>query len=220
MRHWNATLALYWLLKQMVKYDCLWTWIGNKALIRPVYRGLTLNDIFPRLAGIKYITELDASSGYNNLKLDKRSSYLTKFSCPFGRHRYIRSPFRTVSAGYMFQEKTDELFSGMLNAFGIADNILIEGFNEQGNDHDEISDKVLLICKQANFKLNKDKVSFKMKQHSLLWLNNLMTGCKAKIQGKFKYLLLCCHKIQKRTAVVPGCISNYLSKLSPTTAQA
>ena len=51
----------------------------NKALIRPVHRWLLLNYILTRLAGVKYLTLIDVSSGYNNLKLDKQSSYLTAF---------------------------------------------------------------------------------------------------------------------------------------------
>ena len=44
----------------------------NKVLIRPVHRGLTLNDILIRLAGIKYLTLNDVSSGYHNLKLEEQ----------------------------------------------------------------------------------------------------------------------------------------------------
>ena len=56
----------------------------NQALIRPVYRGLTLNDILPRLNNVQYMSII-MSSGYHNLKLDKQSSYLTTFSYLFGR---------------------------------------------------------------------------------------------------------------------------------------
>ena len=55
----------------------------NKTLIRPVHRGPTLNDILPRLLGIKYLTVIDASSGNHKLKLDEKPPYLTIFSCPF-----------------------------------------------------------------------------------------------------------------------------------------
>ena len=40
--------------------------------------------------------------------------------------------------GDMFQKKTDELFSSMLNVFGIADDILIPSFDEWGKGHDEM----------------------------------------------------------------------------------
>ena len=60
----------------------------NQALIRPIHRGPTLNDILPRLNNVQYMSIIDASSGYHNLKLDKQSSYLTTFACLFGRYRY------------------------------------------------------------------------------------------------------------------------------------
>ena len=102
--------------------------IFNKAVMRHVHRGLTLNDILLRLAGKQYLTPIDTSSSYHNLKLDKRSSYLTMFSCPFGRYRYIRLPFRAALLGHKFQGKIDELISGILNVFDIADDVLIAGF--------------------------------------------------------------------------------------------
>ena len=52
----------------------------NQALIRPVHRGPTLNDILPRLNNVKYMTIIDASSGYHDLKLNEKSSYLTTFT--------------------------------------------------------------------------------------------------------------------------------------------
>ena len=58
-------------------------------------------------------------------------------------YRHIRLAFKAVPADDMFQKKMDELFSGMLNVFGISDDTLIAGFNEQGKDHNEILDKVL-----------------------------------------------------------------------------
>ena len=51
----------------------------NQVLIRPVDKGPMLNNILLRLNNVKYISIIDASSGYHNLKLDEKSSYLTKF---------------------------------------------------------------------------------------------------------------------------------------------
>ena len=47
----------------------------NKALIRLVHRGPTVNDIFPKLKNAKYLSLADAHSGYHNLKFDDRLSY-------------------------------------------------------------------------------------------------------------------------------------------------
>ena len=64
--------------------DCLDPAKLSQALIRPVHRGPTLIIILPRLNNVKYISIIDASLGYHNLKLDRKSSYLTTFKCPFG----------------------------------------------------------------------------------------------------------------------------------------
>ena len=73
---------------------------------------------------MKYSIPVDASSGYYIFKPDDKSSYLTTFLCLFNRYQYVRL------AGDMFQKKVDALYSGMPNVFGIADEILIAGFDE------------------------------------------------------------------------------------------
>ena len=90
-------------------------------------RGPTLNDILPRLNNVQYMSIIDASSGYHNLKLDTQSSYLTTFTCQFGRYRYKCLPFGAVPAGNMFQHKIGEIFNDMPNVFGNADDILVIG---------------------------------------------------------------------------------------------
>ena len=43
----------------------------NQALIRLIHRGPTLNDILPKLNNVQYMSIIDVSLGYHNLKLDK-----------------------------------------------------------------------------------------------------------------------------------------------------
>ena len=118
----------------------------NQALIRPVHRGPMLKGILPKLNNVQYMSIIDASSGYHNLKLDKQLSYLTTFACLFGRYRYKWLPFGAAPAGDMFQCKIDEIFNDMPNVFGIADNILVIGYNKDGTDHDEAVYKLLKWC--------------------------------------------------------------------------
>ena len=99
--------------------------------------------------------------GYHNLKLDKQSSYLATFACPFGRYRYKQLLFGAALAGDMFQCKIDKIFNNMPNVFGIADDILVIGHNEDGADHDEVVYKVLKQCQDVNLKLNKEKCHFR-----------------------------------------------------------
>ena len=100
--------------KVMLCLDLAWL---NQALIRPIHRGPTLNDILCKLNTVKYMSIIDASSGYYNLQLYTKLSYLTTFACPFHRYQYRCLLFRAVPAGDMFQCKIDEIFNDMPNVF-------------------------------------------------------------------------------------------------------
>ena len=78
----------------------------NKALIKPMHRKPTLNDIFIKLTNVFYMTIADTNSGYHNLILDKKSSYLTTFSYQCGRYRFTRLHFGVVPMGHMFQQES------------------------------------------------------------------------------------------------------------------
>ena len=104
---------------------------------------------------------INASSGYHNLKLDMQSSYSTTFSCLFGRYHYNCLLFEAVLAGNMFQRKIDEIFNDIPNVFGIADDILVIGYDRDGAVHDEAVYSVLEWCQDVNLKLNKDKWHFR-----------------------------------------------------------
>ena len=54
----------------------------------------------------------------------------------------------------MFQH--DEKFSDMPNGFGIADHILVIGYDDNGADHHAVVHKVLQRCEGVNLKLNKE----------------------------------------------------------------
>ena len=133
----------------------------NQALIRPVCREPTHNDILPKLNNAKYLSLIDVSSGNHNLKLDERSSYLMMFTCQFGRYRYKWLPFGAAPAKDMFQKKIDEIFKELPNIFGIADDILVMVYEADGKDHDETLQRVLQICRKVSLKLTKDKCHFR-----------------------------------------------------------
>ena len=49
----------------------------------------------------------------------------------------------------------------MPNVFGIADDILIRGFDEQGKDNDDTLEKLIQVNRKANLKINKDECLFR-----------------------------------------------------------
>ena len=124
----------------------------NQVLIRPVNGGLSLNDIFPTLNNVKYLSLIDASSGYHNLKLDERSSYLPRVVCQFARYRYKRLPFGADPTGDMFQHYIDKIFKNSPNVYVIAYDILAVGNHTDGNYYDEMLGEVLQNMKTDELK--------------------------------------------------------------------
>ena len=126
-----------------------------------MYRGPTINDILSKLNSAQYLSLTYASSGYHNLILDRKLSCLTIFACQFGRYKYKRLPFGAATTEDIIQRKIDEIFKDLPNVFGIADDILVEGYDIDGKDHENTLQRVLQIYRQVNLKLNKDKCHFR-----------------------------------------------------------
>ena len=106
----------------------------NAAIKRPHYPMPTLEDALAKLTSAKYFSKLDASSGYWQLKLDDKSSYLTTFNVPFGRYRFRRLSFGLISAQDEFQRKMDEVFEGLQGVTTLVDDVLISGRTRQEHD--------------------------------------------------------------------------------------
>ena len=160
---------------------------------------------------------IDASSGYHNLKLDEKCSYLTTFTCPFGWYQYKHLPFETAPVGDMFQHKIDEIFSDMQNVFSITDDILAIGYDEDGADHNAAVHKVLQQCEEVNLKLNKEKCHFRCT--SMLFFREVISrkGVQSDPQ-KVKALTDMPPPNNKKELQVFLGIINYLGKFSPGTA--
>ena len=73
-------------------------------MLRPVHKATALNGILPRLMGFKYLTLINVSLGYHNLKLDKIVIIFNNIFLPFGRYRYIL-PCIAAQAGDLFSEE-------------------------------------------------------------------------------------------------------------------
>ena len=173
-----------------------------------------LNDILPKLNNVQYMSIIDASSGYHNLKLDKQSSCLTTFACPFGRYRYKWLPFGAALAGDMFQCKIDDIFNDMPNEFGIADDILVTRYDKDGADHDKAVYKVLKQCQDVNLKLNKEKCHFRCM--SIPFFGEVVSrqGVQPDPQKVRALTEMPTPKNKKELQIFLGII-NYLNKFSP-----
>ena len=138
----------------------------NKSIKVPKYHMPTLDDITPELAKVRVFTICDAKDGFLQIRLDETSSKYTTFHTPFGRYRWLRMPFGISSAPEEFQRRTIEILEGLNGVYAIADDCLIVGSGEtveQANlDHDKNFIQFLERCRERHYKLNLDKLRFRM----------------------------------------------------------
>ena len=136
----------------------------NCAIKRSHYFTPTLEDVLPKLNGAKCFSILDAHSGYWNIKLTQESSLLTTFNSSFERCRFLPLPFGLVCAQDIFQRKVDETFGDLPCVTGIADDIVVYGYNSDFSDHDENLCAVLQCALETDLHFNLDKCKFRCTQ--------------------------------------------------------
>ena len=125
-------------------------------------------------------------------------------------------PFGAVPVDDMFQHKIDEIFSDMPNVFGIMDDILVIGYNEDGADHDATDHKVLRWCKEVNFNLDKDKCHFRCTSIPFFGKVISREGIQPDPQKIKSLMEMPAPKNKKELQAFLGII-NYLGKFSPGT---
>ena len=140
----------------------------NRAIQREHYPLPTIEDIATRLHGAKVFTKLDVRNGFWHVALDEESSYLTTFHTPFGRFRWRRLPFGVSSAPEVFQRKMHELVEGLSGIEVVADDFIVVGCGNTGEEANRDHDKVLMMflnrCKEQGVKLNTDKLNLRQKE--------------------------------------------------------
>lgn len=124
----------------------------NKALKRSHFPLQTIEDVLPDMSKAKVFTVCDVKSGFWHVKLEDKSSYLTTFSTPFGRFRWLRMPMGISPAPEVFQRKLTQALDGLPGLYIIADDVLITGQGETQEaaegDHDVKLKLFLERCRQ------------------------------------------------------------------------
>lgn len=140
----------------------------NKALKRNHYPLPTIDDILPDLSQARCFSVLDAKNGFWHVQLDDESSFLTTFSTPWGRYRWLRMPFGISPAPEEFQRRMDIALEGLAGIKAIADDILLFGSGatdeEAMKDHDTKLRNLLDRCRSKGLKLNESKLQLRKDQ--------------------------------------------------------
>lgn len=134
----------------------------NKWIKREQHYTKTVDEVVTQLNDAKFFTLVDAKKGYWHVPLDEASSYLTTFSTPFGRFRFLRLPFGLTVAQDVFQKQLDSALEGLSGVTGIADDTFVFGSTE--NEHDRNLADLMERARQKGIVFNKEKVQFKCKE--------------------------------------------------------
>lgn len=127
----------------------------NEAIRRPHYPIPTTERLFTNLQGCTVFSLLDAKNGFWQLPLDNESSYLTTFTTPWGRYRFLVLPFGLNNAPEEFQRAMEEIFENEPQIQPYFDDIALSSKNNQ--EHCILLKKALTIARKANLTFNPSK---------------------------------------------------------------
>ena len=107
----------------------------KKYILHPHHNSKTLDNILPRLAGAKRFSTVDSTKSFFNLSLTRKASLLTMFGTMYGHYCYLRVPMDASLSSDVYQFKIDKIFEDISQCVGIADDIVIFGYDD--DDHDK-----------------------------------------------------------------------------------
>ena len=128
----------------------------NKEIKCPHYTMPTLEDAVSKMADAKFFSKLDARSGYWQIGLEEKCSYLTTFNTPFGRYRFKRLPFGIICAQDLFQRKMDKIFENTPGVTPLIDDVIIHSRTREEHDHNLRT--ALDKASASNLQLNPEKL--------------------------------------------------------------
>ena len=131
----------------------------NKYILRPHHNSKTLDNILPKWSGAKKFSIVDSTKSFFNLSLMKRASLLATFGTMYGHYCYLRVPMGASLSSDVYQFKVDKIFEDIPQYVGIADDIVIFGYNDK--DHDASLYSVLDRVRNVGMKFNPEKCAFK-----------------------------------------------------------
>ena len=131
----------------------------NKYILRPHHNSKTSDDILPKLSGAKKFSIVVSTNSFFNLGLTERVSLLTTFGTMYGGYCYLRVPMGASLSSDVYQYKVDEIFKDIPQCIGIADDIVIFGYND--HDHNATLYSVLDRAHDVGMRFNPDKCIFR-----------------------------------------------------------
>lgn len=131
----------------------------NRAVKRDTHPSSSVDNTLAKISGAKFMTKLDANSGYYQIPLADDSRLLTTFITPFGRYCYNRVPFGLVSSGDIFQRCMFDILDGLDGVVCHMDDLLVYSAVSE-EEHDDRVRKVLQRLEDVGMTLNPKKCLF------------------------------------------------------------
>ncbi|GBN39508.1 Transposon Tf2-6 polyprotein [Araneus ventricosus] len=128
--------------------------------------------LMTNLQGSTVFSLFDATNGFWQLAIDEESSYLTTFSTPWGRYRFLVLPFGLNNSPEEFQKAMEELFENEPNVIPYFDDICIG--SKTMEERCKTLRIVLNIARKSNLKFNPVKTQFA--KSSITYLGHKMSG--------------------------------------------
>ena len=165
----------------------------NKYILRSHHNSKTLDDILPKLSGAKKFSIVDSTRSFFNLGLTERALLLTTFDTMYGRYCYLRVPMGASLSSDIYQYKVDKIFKDIPQCIGIADDIVIFGYN----DHDATLYSVLDRAHGVGMRFNPDKCAFKQDNISFY-------GVTLSSEGVRSYQKFARAQVRGTVTIIPG----------------
>ena len=139
---------------------CIDLRVVNSESKKDAYPLPYMETILNKLKRARYITTIDLSSAYHQIRLYKNSREITAFTVPGrGLWHYKRLPMSLSGASATFQRLLEEVIGDLESfAYNYLDDIVLT--TETFEEHVEMLRKLLLKIKNARLTINRDKSNF------------------------------------------------------------
>ena len=138
----------------------------NKNTVKMKYPLNHVFDLIDKVAGGKFFSVIDLSSGFWHQELERTSRDKTAFSVPsMGHFQYTRSAMGLANSAPYFQKLVDHIIAGVKNTYVYVDDVIVTSSSLE--EHIATLDKVFkrfraygLKCRLAKMKLGATKVNY------------------------------------------------------------
>ena len=129
----------------------------NKVTVVQRYPLPRIDDLLAKISKAKYITSLDLSKGYYQVKLDPETIPKTSFVTHCGKFEFVRLPFGLVNAPAFFQQQMDVVLQHT-DSDGYIDDIVVH--SETWEEHLHQLRATLQACREYELTLKLKKCCF------------------------------------------------------------